>query len=57
MILRGSALQRGVTEMDVVHFIQSGPFTKLYHGEYLSISNTDIKIRVSSGDLCFLVMY
>lgn len=31
--------------------IPSGPFKMLYHGEYLSISNTDIKIRASSGDL------
>lgn len=31
--------------------IQSGPFKMLYHGEYLSISNADIKIRGSSGDL------
>lgn len=35
--------------------IQSGPFRMLYHGEQRSISNTDIKIRVSSDDLYCLV--
>lgn len=53
MIPEESTLQCSVTKMDVVHLLFGQVHLKCYITENtFSISNTDIKIRASSADLC-----